>query len=90
MIWTGDVPVHNSIDVQMEVLEFVDGPDHLLLPALGTVRFNYGYSTGDAAVDVKNGFPRTNWSLFGGPTMGVNNSCPDAVITSGWLPEPLS
>ncbi|GAA3318998.1 hypothetical protein [Arthrobacter ramosus] len=62
--------MHDTVDAQMEELDFVDGSDHQLLPALGTVRFNYGYSPGNAAVDLKIGLPRTNWSLFDGPTMG--------------------
>lgn len=83
------IPVHDNVAPETEILEYVIGPDHQLLPALGTARANYGYSPGNAAVDLKNGFPATKWSLFFPPHVTAA-SCPDAVFTTEWVPEPLS
>lgn len=89
LIGTGSIPVHDNVAPETEILEYIIGPDHQLLPALGTARANYGCSPGNAAVDLKNGFPATKWSLFFPPQVTAA-SCPDAVFTTEWVPEPLS
>lgn len=89
VIWTPDIPVHDNVASEREVLEYGVGPDHQLLPAMGTVRADYGYSPGNGAVALKNGWPVTKWSLFS-TSEAVNYPCPDAVVTPGSVPEPRS